>query len=50
LSIMYSGLSVPGITQVTASCARMYLRKNCPQVLASNSAARQAAVRFYEVK
>src|SRR6185503_5194178 len=40
LSSMYSGLSVPGMTAVTAGCPRMNLRKNCAQVLAPNSAAK----------
>ena len=41
LSIMYSGLSVPGSTALMASCASRYLRKNWPHVGASNSALAQ---------
>src|SRR5574340_1493538 len=32
-------MRVPGITQVTAGCDRMYLRKNCAQLAQSNSCA-----------
>ena len=32
-------LPVPGMTQVTAGCAIMYLRKNCAQLVQSKSAA-----------
>jgi len=39
LSAMCSGLLVPGITAVTASLPRRYLRKNWPQLAASKSAA-----------
>jgi len=39
LSAMCSRLPVPGITEVTASLARRYLRKNWPEVAASKSAA-----------
>ncbi len=42
LSTMYSGLSVPGSTALTASAASRYLRKNWPQVGASNSALAQS--------
>ena len=37
---MYSGLSVPGMTAVTAGCERMNFRKNCAQVRAPKSAAK----------
>ena len=40
---MYSGLSVPGITAVTAGCDRMNLRNNCAQLVAPNSAAKSGS-------
>src|SRR6185312_16546266 len=39
LSVMCSGLLVPGMTAVTVGLASRYLRKNCAQLLQSNSAA-----------
>ena len=39
LSVMWCALEVAGITQVTAGCDTMNLRKNWPQLLQSNSRA-----------